>query len=74
MHEAIDSDLTVIQNFMDKCFKSKYTSKRMDIRELLEKADKKIFMVTTRTIKRVYTSFRKRGKFFAVVSFFIDFC
>ena len=45
MHEAIDSDLTVIQNFMDKCFESKYTSKRMDIRELLEKADKKIFKV-----------------------------
>ena len=43
MHEAIDSDLTVIQNFMDKCFKSKYTSKRM--RELLEKADKTIFKV-----------------------------
>ena len=42
MHEAIDSDLTVIQNFMDKCFKSKYT---MDIRELLEKTDKKIFKV-----------------------------
>lgn len=45
MHEAIDSDLTVIQNFMDKCFESKYTSKRMDIRELLEKADNKIFKV-----------------------------
>ena len=47
MHEAIDSDLTVIQNFMDKCFESKYTSKRMDIRELLEKADKKIFKVSS---------------------------
>ena len=45
MHEAIDSDLTVIQNFIDKCFKSKYTSQRMDIRELLEKTDKKILKV-----------------------------
>ena len=35
--------------------------------------DKKIFMVTTRTIKRVDTSFRKREKFFAVVSFSLDF-
>ena len=43
VYGAIDSDLTVIQNFMDRCFKRKYTSKRMDIRELLEKAYKKIF-------------------------------
>ena len=28
-----------------RCFKRKYTSKRMDIRELLEKADKKLFKV-----------------------------
>ena len=30
---------------MDRCFKRKYTSKRLDIGELLEKADKKIFKV-----------------------------
>ena len=30
---------------MDRCFKRKYTSKKMDIRELLEKADKKLFKV-----------------------------
>ena len=47
VYGAIDSDLTVIQTFMDRCFKRKYTStcERMDIRELLEKADKKIFKV-----------------------------
>ena len=47
LYGAIDSDLTVIQTFMDRCFKRKYTStcERMDIRELLEKADKKIFKV-----------------------------
>ena len=47
IYGAIDSDLTVIQTFMDRCFKRKYTStcERMDIRELLEKADKKIFKV-----------------------------
>ena len=32
-------------NFLDRCFKRKYTSKRMDIRELLEKTDKKLFKV-----------------------------
>ena len=50
---AVDSDLMDIQNSLDRCFKRKYTSKRMDIRELLEKADKKIFKVT---------SFRRRKK------------
>ena len=47
VYGAVDSDLTVIhvQNFVDRCFKRKYTSKRTDIRELLEKADKKLFKV-----------------------------
>ena len=45
VYGAVDADLTVIQNFLDRCFKRKYTSKRMDIRELLEKADKKLFKV-----------------------------
>ena len=35
----------MIQNFLDRCLKRKYTSKRMDIREVLEKADKKLFKV-----------------------------
>ena len=45
VYGAVNSDLPVIQNFLDRCFKRKYTSKRMDIRELLEKADKKLFKV-----------------------------
>ena len=45
VYGAVDSDLTVIQNVLDRCFKRKYTSKRMDIRELLGKADKKLFKV-----------------------------
>ena len=32
VYGTVDSDLTVIQNFLDRCFKRKYTSKRMDIR------------------------------------------
>ena len=47
MAPAVDSDLRVIPNFMNRCFKKKYTSKRMDIRELLEKADKKLFKVSS---------------------------
>ena len=45
VYGAVDSDLTVIQNFLDRCFKIQYTAKRMEIRELLEKADKKLFTV-----------------------------
>ena len=63
VYGAVDSDLTVIQNFLDRCFKRKYTSKRMDIRELLEKADKKLFKV--RSVDpdcRSVTSFRRRKK------------
>ena len=39
VYGAVDSDLTVIQNFLDRCFKRKHTFKRMDIRELLERTD-----------------------------------
>ena len=39
---AVDADLIVIQNFLDRSFKRKYISKRMDIRDLLEKADRKL--------------------------------
>ena len=35
----------IIQNFLDRCFKTKYISKRMDIRDLLEKTDRKLFKV-----------------------------
>ena len=45
VYGAVDSDLTVIKNVLDRCFKRKYTSKRMDIREFLEKTDKKLFKV-----------------------------
>ena len=45
VYSAEDSDLTVIQDFLGRFFKRKYTSQRMDIRELLEKADKKLFKV-----------------------------
>ena len=45
IYGAVDSDLMIIQNFLDRCFKTKYISKRMDIRDLLEKTDRKLFKV-----------------------------
>ena len=41
----ISGGLVELQNFLDRCFKRKYISKRMDIRNLLEKADGKLFKV-----------------------------
>ena len=43
VYGALDSDLTTIQHFVGRCFKRKYVSKRMDIRDLLERADRKLF-------------------------------
>ena len=40
VYGASDSNLSVIQNFLDRCMKRKYTSKNVNIRDLLEKADK----------------------------------
>ena len=45
VYGAVVLDLILIQNLLDRCFKRKYTSNRMDFRELLEKADKKLFKV-----------------------------
>ena len=45
IYGAVDSDLMVIQNVLDRAFKRKYISKRMDIQDLLEKADRKLFKV-----------------------------
>ena len=42
VYGATDSDLTTIQHFLDRCFERKYTSTRINIRELLEKAGKKL--------------------------------
>ena len=57
VYSAVDSDLTVIQNVLDRCFKRKYTSKRMDIREILEKADNQWIPIAS-----LVTSFRRKKK------------
>jgi len=38
VYGAVDSDLTVIQNYLDRCFKGKYVSKRIDIRDLFRES------------------------------------
>ena len=40
---ASDSDLSVIQKFLDRCMKRKFTSKNVNIKDLLEKADKTLY-------------------------------
>ena len=40
---ASDSDLSGIQNLLDRCMKRKYRSKNVNIRDLLEKADKTLY-------------------------------
>ena len=40
---ASDSDLTVVQTFLDRCFKRHYVSYYINIRELLEVNDKKLY-------------------------------
>ena len=43
VYGASDSDLTVVQTFLDRCFKRYYTSHYINIRELLEVRDKKLY-------------------------------
>ncbi|XP_022803645.1 uncharacterized protein LOC111340982 [Stylophora pistillata] len=43
VYGASDSDLSIIQNFLDRCLKRKFMSKNVDIRDLLEKADKALY-------------------------------
>ena len=43
VYGASSSDLTTVQRFLDRCFKRKYTSKRVSIYDLLEASDMRIF-------------------------------
>ena len=43
VYGASDSDLSVIQNFLDRCMKRKFMSNNVNIRDLLEKADKTLY-------------------------------
>ncbi|XP_022798780.1 uncharacterized protein LOC111336877 [Stylophora pistillata] len=43
VYDASDSDLSMIQNFLDRCLERKFMSKNVDIRDLLEKTDKALY-------------------------------
>ena len=43
VYGASDSDLSVIQNFLDRCMKRNYMSKNVNIRDSLERADKTLY-------------------------------
>ena len=43
VYGASDSDLSVIQKVLDQCMKRKFMSKNVNIRDLLEKADKTLY-------------------------------
>ena len=43
VYGANDSELTNIQQFLDRCFKRKFTSVKVNIRDLLENTDKKLY-------------------------------
>ena len=43
------SDLNSVQHFLDRCYKSRYISRKLNIRELLERSDCSIFRKALRT-------------------------
>ena len=42
-------DLNNIQNFLDRCYKRRYISRKLNIRELLERSDCRVFRKAMRT-------------------------
>ena len=46
---ASSSDLNNVQHFLDKCYKRRYISRKLNIKELLERSDCCIFRKALRT-------------------------
>ena len=46
---ASSSDLNNVQYFLDRCYKCRYISRKLNIRELLERSDCHIFRKALRT-------------------------
>ena len=72
VYGAVDSELTTIQCFLDRCHKRRYISKCLDVRKLLENQDKQIIKkastLTNHPIhchipKAKYTNYNLRNKF-----------
>ena len=49
VYGASSSDLNNVQNFFDRCYKHRYISRKLNIRELLERSDCRIFRKAMRT-------------------------
>ena len=49
MYGASSSDLNSVQHFLDRCYKSRYILRKLNIRELLERSDCSIFRKALRT-------------------------
>ena len=60
VYGASDSDLSVIQNFLDRCMKRKFMSKNVNIRDLLEKVDKTLYKKDQMTPNARSSSFYQR--------------
>ena len=43
VYGASSSDLNNVQNFLDRCYKRRYISRKLNIREFLERSDCRIF-------------------------------
>ena len=43
VYGALEPELTTVQDFLDRCYKRRYISARLNIRALLEKQDRKRF-------------------------------
>ena len=62
VYGASDCDPSVIQNFLDRCIKRKYTSKNVNIRDLLEKADKTLYKKRLNDPKCPFFQFLRKEK------------
>ena len=62
VYAASESDLTPEQCFLDRCFKRKYTSKRVSVYDLLERQDRKIFRKVSNSKRHPLISIMLRVK------------
>ena len=49
VYGASSSDLNNVQHFLDRCYKSRYISRKLNVKELLERSDCRIFRKALRT-------------------------
>ena len=62
VYGASDSNLSVIQNVLDRCMKRKFMSKNVNVRDLLEKADKTLYKKRSNDPKCLFFQFLPKEK------------